>query len=172
MLTVAAFVGILVYFLISLSFTGSIGSVHYMRLIILVASIANVLGSWPSGWIKSERKPNTVVLGMFIYQEAVSRILSSDRSTILIPDDLTDRQRELLMEWKDLTAEEFLKQALPEVTNSLELAVKFHPKGQLLNEVLATFEGEDGEEVRHCYCMSFYYALQQVPASEWPKMRA
>ncbi len=162
-----AFVGILTYFLIILSFTYSFGSVHYMRLIILVASIANVLGSWPSGWIKSEHKPNTIILSRFIYQEAVSRIVSSDRETLMLPDSFTDRERELLLVWKNLTAEEFLKQALPEVTKSLEMGVRIHPNGELLNEVLATFEGEDGEEVLQCYCMSFYYTIQQVPASEW-----
>ncbi len=85
----------------------------------------------------------------------------------MIPDSFSDRERELLLEWKNLTPEEFLKQALPEVTESLEIGVRIHPQGQLLNEVLATFKGEGGEEVRQCYCMSFYYTLQQIPASEW-----
>ncbi len=168
MLTIVAFVGILTYFLLILSSTYYFGSAHYMRLILLVASIANVIGSWPSGWIKSEYKPSSVVLRSFIYQEAVSRIVSPDRATILIPDNFTYHFRELLREWKDLTAEEFLKEALPILTDSLEMGIKIHPNGQLLNGVVATFEGEDGEEVRQCYCMSFYYTLQQVLASEWP----
>ncbi len=98
--------------------------------------------------------------------------MSSDRETITLPDNFTDRQRELLLEWKDLTAEEFLKQALPQVAYSLEMGIENHPNGLLLNDVLASFEGEDGEEVRQGYCMSFYYTLQQVPANEWPKKRA
>ncbi len=137
-----------------------------MRLTILVACMVGVLGSWPDGWVKSEY-PLSFVIEDFMYHEAIHRIMFPDREVSLLPESFSLRFRELLLPWKELTADEFLKKALPLLRHALENGILVHPNGHLLTEVLATFEGEDGDEVREGYCLSFYYTLQQVPANEW-----
>ncbi len=138
-----------------------------MRLVILVACMVGVLGSWPAGWVKSDDEPLSLVLEEFMYHEAIHRIMFPNRESIMLPESFTLRDRELLLPWKKFTADEFLKKALPIIREALESGISVHPNGHLLTEVLATFDGEDGQEVREGYCLSFYNTLQEVPATEW-----
>ncbi len=109
-------------------------------------------------------RANSSVIRLFICDEALYRLRDANRGSIKLSDHLTVRMREFLIEWKNMTADEFVEQALPHMDDALELAVDLDRDGTLVNDLIATL---DSEESRREYCRSFHDSLQQVADYEW-----
>ncbi len=109
--------------------------------------------------------PCSVALDRFVVEEVVNRIRFPGRTTVAILGDIQYRHLKSLYEWKNLSEEDFLEGALPNLDRHLRRAIARHIDAAPLQDILAMFEGEGGDEFRRDYCRTLYYSLQQVPDS-------
>ncbi len=109
--------------------------------------------------------PCSVALSWFVVDEVVNRIRFPGRTTITLRGDLQYRHLKSLYEWKNLSEEDFLEGALPDLDRLLRLAIARYSDAAPLQDILAMFEAEGGDEFRRDYCRTLYHSLQQVPDS-------
>ncbi len=98
-----------------------------------------------------------MALDRFVVEEAVNRIRFPGRTTVVISADLEYRLLNALYEWKNLSEEDFVEGALLDMDMYLRKAMALHKDAAPLQDILAMFEGQGGEELRREYCRCFYH---------------
>ncbi len=147
-----------------------------MRFVLFAAVVAEILASsnpthriciiMPDHPISSY--PPIGSLHAFMVHESVDRLVDPERMFVTFPPHLSSCQHLQLLAWKDLSSDAFLEGALPHLGYALEIAMK-GPEGErnMLQGIVASFDSEEGEEIRREYCLSFQRSLKAIPESVW-----
>ncbi len=105
---------------------------------------------------------------IFMVTESINRITLPNRESISFAPEIRCGAKLDLLEWSKLSPEEFLDGALLMMGDSLRVAAnRLGDQEGPLDELIASFDGEGGEEIRREYCLSFHRSLQAIPQSVW-----